>query len=97
MFHRPVCSKCELEFVPILNEVDVIDYNDNGAYLLSMADEWECPDCRFRIIRGFGEPYMHRSQDVDKFHYRLESLKNSDAKRLNYCDTTVKALWSVLK
>jgi len=54
MNHRPVCSKCEIELRPIKNGVQVVEHSVNGPYKIWDADEWECPECRARIVMGFG-------------------------------------------
>ena len=64
MSHRPVCVKCEVDLRPSMNEVNVIEYSDNGPYKIWEADEWECPECHIRVIIGFGDaPFAHHSQE----------------------------------
>ena len=59
--HRPVCTKCEVEFRCAKNGVEVLDHNELGPYIISQADEFECPVCLHRIIVGFGNPSARRS------------------------------------
>jgi DNA-directed RNA polymerase subunit RPC12/RpoP len=67
LFHPPICTKCEVEMRPVKNEVVVIDYASYGPYTAWEADEWECPECKYRIITGFAnEPYArHDDTDMD--------------------------------
>lgn len=97
-YHRPVCSKCEIEFVPIQNGVNVIDYEENGAYQIFEADEWGCPECGFRIIKGFGnKPYIRRSVSPESFKNIMVSGLDPDTKRRNYYDMATKEIAEVAK
>ena len=91
VYHRPVCSKCEIEFVPIRNGVDVIDYGENGPYQIFEADEWACPECGFRIIKGFGdEPYVQLSVKPEVFKNIMATGLAPGFMRRNYCDMATK-------
>ena len=54
LYHRPVCSPCEVEMRPFKNGVVVVDYAERGPYQLWEADEWACPKCKHKIVVGFG-------------------------------------------
>ncbi len=59
MFHATVCSKCEVEFRPSKNGVEVVDYASFGPYKIWEADEWECPSCHTKVITGFADRPIH--------------------------------------
>ena len=92
MYHRPVCTKCEVEFTPTRNGVNVVDYNDNGPYTISEADEWTCPECGFQIIRGFGDPSLRRSDDgIERLNRFMAKSLDHNYLRKNYGDIQTKA------
>ncbi len=59
MSHRPVCVKCEVELEPKKNGVGCLDYAklsvDSQPYQIWDADLWECPNCHYQIVTGFGK------------------------------------------
>ena len=66
MFHRPICSECQVEMRPVKNDIVVVDYawEPPQPYQLWAADEWGCPKCGHTIIRGFGNaPYIRHFED----------------------------------
>lgn len=72
--HRPVCTKDEVEYRPHLNGVQVVDYSDNGPYMIWEADEWKCPTCGNRIIVGFGnKAQRHHESDFRVTLTRVEA------------------------
>ncbi len=64
-YHRPVCSRCEVEMRPFKNGVQVIDYASYGAYQIWEADEWACPGCDNKIVIGFGQEPFCRNFSPD--------------------------------
>ena len=64
MYHRPVCTKCQLEMRPEKNGVGVLDMADFGPYQLWDADSYKCPNCQFEIVVGFGQvPVAHHHEE----------------------------------
>ena len=57
MYHRPVCVKCKIEFIPKQNGVTVADYflKNTKIYKLWKADLYKCPKCGVEIVVGFGQ------------------------------------------
>jgi len=53
MNHRPVCVKCNTEFLPEKNGVVVVDTASFGDYKAWAADMYECPICHAQIAVGF--------------------------------------------
>ena len=91
MNHRPVCSKCELEFKPVKNEVEVLDFSDNGPYEITFADEWECTGCQFRIVVGFGDgPYARHYENL--FDRAISMANERKSLRKNYGDARTREL-----
>ena len=90
MTHRPVCTKCEVEFTPTCNEAKVLDYSDNGMYTIWFADEWTCPECDFKIIVGFGDgPVMRHYEEM--FKRFVAKAEDNGWLRKNYGDIQTKA------
>jgi hypothetical protein len=58
MSHRPVCVECQVELRPKKNGVGCLDYfKVNGVPKKCQiwdADLWECPECHYQIVNGFG-------------------------------------------
>ena len=53
----PICVPCRLEMRCVKNNRVVCDPEAAGfpsTYWL--GDEYECPECRVRIVTGFGQP-----------------------------------------
>jgi len=53
---HPVCVRCQVEFRQIRSGVAVIDMFSQPPrpYQIWMADLFECPVCKARIVSGFG-------------------------------------------
>ena len=61
----PICVKCRLEMRCVKNNRLVRDPEVGGfpsTYWL--GDEYECPDCRSRIVTGFGKPLARHPGEV---------------------------------
>jgi len=54
----PICVKCRLEMRCVKNNRLVRD-PDTGGFRSTfwMGDEYECPECKARIVTGFGKPF----------------------------------------
>lgn len=88
-----VCAKCNIKYEPKnnisatemrpkKNGVHVIEMADFGPYKVWLADLWECPKCRHRVIAMFGlEPLAEHYED--NFAGILEMAKASD--HVYYC------------
>lgn len=60
MYHRPVCAMCEIEMIPKMNGVGVLDMAKSIPYKVWDADLWQCPSCVHEIVVGFGcQPIAH--------------------------------------
>lgn len=64
------CLFCAQQFVPLKNEVGVIEtMGDNEVpYKLWSADLLECPDCKFKLIDGFGQTQIAAHYEPDFKH-----------------------------
>lgn len=82
MNHRPVCVKCEVEFVCSKNGVEVVDFASFGRYKVTMADEFECPKCKYTIIVGFAD--RGHLQHEEGFENRISEAEKAGLKRMNY-------------
>lgn len=82
-----VCSMCEIEFKPVKNGVEVVEFSDNGPYKLWEADEWECPDCNIRVVTGFAQQPTHRNDDPASFDAQIAYANAHDLRRNDYEDT----------
>jgi hypothetical protein len=54
---RPICVKCRLEMRTVRNDRPVADPKVGqfpSTYWL--GDECECPECKSRVVVGFGRP-----------------------------------------
>lgn len=53
----PVCVKCQVQFQKIKSGVSVIDMFSRPPrpYQIWMADLFECPGCKVRIVSGFAD------------------------------------------
>jgi hypothetical protein len=73
-----VCGECEVELLPSVNGVDVIEYAWTGPYKVWYADEYKCPNCGYRVISGFADkPFEHYQPE---FQERLSSVLLSNAR-----------------
>lgn len=73
-----LCGECEVELLPSVNGVDVIEYAWTGPYKVWYADEYKCPNCGHRVIAGFGNaPFV---QHMPEFINRLSSVPLSNAR-----------------
>ena len=64
MNHRPVCVKCNTEFLPEKNGVVVVDTASFGDYKAWAADMYECPSCHAQIVVGFPtDSYFEHFED----------------------------------
>ena len=53
----PICVPCRLEMRCVKNSRVVCDPEASGfASTYWLGDEYECPECRSRIVTGFGKP-----------------------------------------
>ena len=78
MNHRPVCVKCNTEFLPEKNGVVVVDTASFGDYEAWAADMYECPVCHAQIVVGF-------SYQAYKEHFEegfMEHVKAMEEKKL---------------
>ena len=58
---RPVCAECETTMLCAKNEVRV----DCGGGYVKSGDEYACPDCKTRVIIGFGSMWQPTPQDIE--------------------------------
>jgi len=84
VFHRPICCACEVEMRPVCNDIVVVDYAGKPPqpYQLWSADEWGCPKCGHRIIRGFGDAPLIRHFE-DSFGKAIEKIP-AELRRNNF-------------
>jgi len=70
---KPICIKCKVEYRPFENGAYVAEmFNGNNIYKIWMADIWQCPVCKNKIVVGFGqEPIAHHFEKE-----KVEKLKN---------------------
>jgi hypothetical protein len=81
---KPVCAKCECEFIPKQNDVRVVEYflDPPQPYKLWCADLWACPKCGFEIVTGFGNnAYAEHFQEG--FTEMLEDVNKRGERRIN--------------
>ena len=81
---RPVCTPCKVEFKCVENGVEVVDYGPHGPVAIAEADEVECPNCRHRIIVGFGVP---EKGDLQALTGAVQRATDAGWKRDNVLDT----------
>lgn len=75
-FRRPVCSQCEVELRPHKNGVEVVKHAEWGPIAVFEADEWQCPNCHYKVIVGFGQgPIFQHFQDGFEAHIE-QAAKN---------------------
>ena len=54
----PICVKCRLEMRCVKNRRLVRDPETGGfPSTFWMGDEYECPECKARIVTGFGKSF----------------------------------------
>lgn len=75
-----VCSKDQVELRCALNEVNVIEYSNNGPYKIWEADEWECPECHVKVITGFAQNPLAESYQAN--FVKDVALAQADTKHL---------------
>ena len=54
----PVCRECDTTMTCSKNEVDV----DCGHGYIKSGDEYTCPECKTRVIVGFGSIWQHKTR-----------------------------------
>ena len=73
-----LCAECEVELLPSVNGVDVIEYAWTGPYKVWYADEYKCPNCGHRVISGFAKNPIE--QWMPEFAERISSVPLSNAR-----------------
>ena len=70
---RPICVRCQTEFQQIKSGVSVIDMFSQPPkpYQIWLADLFECPTCKTRIVSGFAQDSLSKHFNKD-FGYWLE-------------------------
>ena len=70
---RPICIRCQTEFQQIKSGISVIDMFSQPPepYQIWLADLFECPTCKTRIVSGFAQDSFIKHFNKD-FGYWLE-------------------------
>ena len=71
-----VCAECEVELLPSVNGVDVIEYASFGPYKAWCADEYKCPNCGHRVIGGFADAAVEHYEPEFSEHLSSIPLSN---------------------
>lgn len=84
---QPVCVSCKQQFVPLKNEVVVVETSDSKPWRLWAADLWHCPTCDHRIIQGFGNnPLADAHLEPDDFDHTFEQYQQMN-RPIFFCPT----------
>ncbi len=69
MNHRPVCVKCQTEFLPEKNGIVLVDVASFDDYKAWQADKYKCPICNTEIVVSFAtDSYMEHFEDGFEEH-----------------------------
>lgn len=70
----PICVKCQVEYRPKTNGINVELMADFGSFELYKADKVECPGCGHQIITGYGdEPFaIHFKENYKEVLEKVE-------------------------
>jgi len=72
---RPICVPCRLEMRCVKNNRVVADpAAASGPSTYWLGDEYECPECRSRVVVGFGEAMATEPSPLlgDVLHFEYE-------------------------
>lgn len=83
---RPVCVKCQRQFRNIKSGVFVIEMFciPPKPYKIWMADLFECPTCKARIVAGFGDNPVARHYEEDFEHWVREASEGFQVRDYEY-------------
>ena len=79
---KPVCVKCEKTFIPYHNGAYLVElyHNNEFVYKIWQCDIYECPECKTKIVYGFGEnPIMTNVDGEEKCREYIKNLAENGA------------------
>jgi len=79
------CANCKTMLRPRKNDVCVhVTMNDGRPYQLWQADLWECPDCGWQAVLGYGQSAWaeHYQPDFGKYLAQVDITINGELKAL---------------
>ena len=73
---KPICVKCEKGFKPYHNGAFLVElfHNNEFIYKIWHCDIYRCPECRVKIVYGYGDNPVMR--DIDGEEKCREFIKN---------------------
>lgn len=84
MNYRRVCVKCQCFLSCKKNSVTVVEMASFGPAALWRADMWECPQCGYQTIVGFGVGPIAEHYEKERFEAFLSSAKKENTLYIAY-------------
>lgn len=78
---KPVCVKCEKEFYPFHNGAFLVEiyHNNEFVYKIWHCDIYQCPECKVKIVYGYGENPILTNVDGEEYcRIFIENLKKNN-------------------